>query len=423
MGALLKNEWIKMMSKRKTWIVFIALLVLSAFFTYTEYNRWAFRRTNEGRIAIIEDEIDWLQFQLSDLNEAELSLPLAKYLMESIEHYERFIAHLEADKILQAAGEEIDFFPRMLELIEWHEASIINWAWHIDEGFYDGMLNERGQNADITEHAANIKLIEYLLEHDLNIDPARVATIGSYRLQNFDFFTTFEVLDLALGPSLFILIVIFVLIADSVSGESTPPTFKFLLTQPISRKKVLLAKCIIALIVVTLFVMSAPLVMALISGMFHGFSSGNLPRLVDATMVGEPGSHFVTTFYDTAHIITQSTYTGRLLLHQFVINLTATMTAILFSTIFKSSMIAFAASLLFTISAEIFSLFRPVGIIVDHTVFALRHVEAIITFNGHYSRALGRTIPMMMIYLILIAGFFIPLILSNWLFKKRDISV
>ena len=423
MGALLKNEWIKMMRKRKTWIVFIALLMLSAFFTYIDYNRWAFGRTMEGRIVFIENELDWLQFQLSEFNEAERTSPEVAYLLETIEHYERFIAHLEADQVLPVAGEEIDFFPRMQELIAWHEASIINWERRIAEGDYVGELNEHGRNSDMTEHMANIKLIEYLLEHDLNIDPAKVATIGAYRLQNFDFFTTFETLDQALGPSLFILIVIFILVADSVSGESTPPTFKFLLTQPISRKKVLLAKSIIALTVVTLFVMSVPLIVALISGLLHGFASGNLPRLVGATMVGEAGSPFVTVFYDSAYIITQSAFTGQLLLHQFLINLTATMTAILFSTLFKSSMIAFAASLLFTISAEIFSLFRPVGLIVDHTVFAFRHAEAIIIHNGHFSRALGRTIPMIIIYLILIAGFFIPFFLSDWLFKKRDISV
>jgi len=423
MGALLKNEWIKMMRKKKTWIVFIALLMLSALFTYTDYNGWSFWRTMEGRIAFIEDELDWLQFDSSELNEAEHRSPADEYLLETIAHYERFIAHLEADQVLQAAGEEIDFFPRMLELIAWHEASISNWEWRIDEGYDVGVLNEYGQNEDMSMHMANIKLIEYLLEQDLNVDPAGVAIIGAYRLRNFDFFTTFETLDEALGPSLFIMIVIFILIADTVSGESTPPTFKFLLTQPISRKKVLLAKSIVALTVVTLFVMSIPLIVALFSGLFHGFSSGNLPRLVGITMEGEAGSPWVTMFYDSAYIITQSTFTGRLLLHQFLINLTATMTAILFSTLFKSSMIAFAASLLFTISAEIFSSYRLVGLVVDHTVFALRHAAAIILFNGHFSRALGRTIPMLIIYLILIAGFFIPFILSDWIFKKRDISV
>lgn len=115
----------------------------------------------------------------------------------------------------------------------------------------------------------NIKLsierAQYYLEHDINPNAPGAPTFVREFMGN--------------GISLFIPLLVLIISTDIVSGERADGTIKLLLSRPIRRWKILLAKYLTLLLFVSLVVLFVGVISYLIAGLIFGYSGWNEPML------------------------------------------------------------------------------------------------------------------------------------------------
>lgn len=108
-----------------------------------------------------------------------------------------------------------------------------------------------------------LEQLQYDLDHDLNPLEESAAKFTATFMQQAIF--------------LFLPLLIVILAADMVSGESANGTIKLLLVQNVPRWKILLSKCLALLILETIVVFCSFILAAVISGFFFGFGGWQVP--------------------------------------------------------------------------------------------------------------------------------------------------
>ena len=327
---LVKNEFIKIFKRSKTWIVFILFLIfvcLTIFGTYKtdkDMREWS---SPEYQIKMAEEQ---LVYARDSIKEAENSkneewLQSAKeqeeYWLEEIERNKKILKDgIDEDAWIKTLNEQIKNTEEQIKQIEDEGISKWNKTWYLQS----------------KEDLENLK---YLKEN--NIIP-----LEGWEYHQFNFLRN---LNIMFGVGILI-VGIAVFISDILSGECTPATLKFLLVQPVKRGKILLSKYIVAIItVVTLITIPQFIGMGIVN-MTSDLNPKDYPIRIEQkyekTYDSESGEMILSSIEDTSKMVSMKEFTAKSLGYEVLFLITTTTFVFMLSTLFKSSMTSMATSVI-----------------------------------------------------------------------------
>ncbi|MDF2880563.1 MAG: putative transporter, permease protein [Clostridiaceae bacterium] len=408
MIILIKNEIIKLFSRKKTYIVFAAFIFLTAAICYGSFKMDENRKkynSPEFRVKNLQESLNYMKRDKENIPEAikKDSKALEEYnnnIDANIERTENEIKNLK--DTIASGNKEIDWKKQLKDDITSKEEELKNS--NIPDRY------KEQQKMDISKK-------KYLLNNE--IKPAD---------EEFNGFNFAIALISQLG-TIFLAVGVIVFSTDIVSGECTPPTLKFLLIQPVSRAKVLLSKFISVVISAIVLILSVELLFMIIVGLWKGFGSAHYPMFVDTlyqfdlSKVAENGTHPLIQIANSTHIITISQYLIRMFLLQVVYIVACTSFAFLISSLFKSSMVSMGLSIVAVIALTVLVRGIP-GLLKIAPVMFTSYGEITTLIDGTAAQAFQNpSITLAFGVTILIIWSVVCYLISHFVFIKKDILI
>lgn len=400
--GLIKNEFIKLFSKKKTYIILFLFIALSGVFVavnevsennYLKYNSPKYRiSTMEENIKYQKEYIDSIQND-ETLSKEDKAKEIAS-AKESLSFMELTLAELKKSMINES---EID--------------------WKKDAQAQLDALNEEYKTANEKNKAYLQKDIDRLqihIDHNIPLDEANLNKGFNYLL-----------LNIVIVASGFLAFGLILFNADSVSTEYNPGTLKFLLIQPVTRVKVLLSKYIVMIISSLILIIITQLLFCLGVGVIKGFGSLNRPILAgyQYEFVVEFGRKVLKEIPNSARYIPLSEFLLKAFLLEGTFIIVMVSFIFMISTISKSSVIAMTITIGALLGTNIiYMLSTTYRSLSPYIFFHFTNIEAIITGTiVQETRALQFTINNVIIVSIISSIVFILVALG--IFKKRDIQI
>lgn len=334
---LVKNEFIKIFKRSKTWIVFIlflsfvALTIFGTYKTDKDMRQWS---SPDYQIKMAEEQ---LVYTRDSIKEAENSqneewLQSAKeqeqYWLEEIERNKKILKDgIDEDAWIKTLNDQIKNIEEQIKQIEDEGISEWNKRWYLQS----------------KEDLENLK---YLKENN-------IVPLEGWEYHQFNFLgnlnTMFGLGILVVGIAVFI--------SDILSGECTPATLKFLLVQPVKRGKILLSKYIVAIItVVTLIIIPQFIGMGIVN-MTSDLNPKDYPIRIEQkyekTYDSESGEMMLSSIADTSKMVSNKEFATKSLGYEILFLITTTTFVFMLSTLFKSSMTSMATSVIIGIFVTI----------------------------------------------------------------------
>ncbi|MDP4088648.1 MAG: ABC transporter permease subunit [Bacillota bacterium] len=412
MITLFRIETFKLFKRKKTLVVLIAFMLLTTLIGYGSYRDVQnYKRNNspEARITQMESIIESIKQEKNNVpdnlkNDKDAADKYRAQMDEQIQSLQSEITTLKASQ-----DSTIDWKETLRQRIKSNEDRM------------QEIKNSRdGSSADEMSYLdSDTSLNKYLLEHDIK----PVDTAG-----NFDAFSFITLLVSALGE-VFLAIGIAVFAADMVSGEASPPTMKLLLTQPITRGKVIFSKFLSINIASVLCIVGVEIIGFLMIGLFFGFGNSGYPVAVgaqykfDTTQMMQGGSYPLVVVAGSRYIIPQWEYIIRLILMQSLYIVACTSVVFLISALVKNSMVSMGISVVSVIGTSIlflgYGVFRSLARFV-YVIFG--NVGNLITGQAALNMrspgiTLGSSIIMFIVWII------VSYITAHIVFTKKDILI
>jgi len=410
MGALIYNELRKLFFKKKTWIVAIIFVIMSGIFIYGE-NDYIKRKAQwndpKNLLGEAKDRKTYTEKQIKLLGE--------KIIKANDKDKEALKLQLKTlNNELQVSNDEIISLENEIKNPLTEEQKLGKRIENIEKNMIGVSKNESYYYHLESEY----KQLKYLKDHNIKID-------GGGKLTAFGFFKSYIP---GLG-TLFLPLIIIALVGDIVAGECTPSTFKFLLIQPFSRKKVLLSKYITAIIASIAIVLSIEGAAFLLVGGVSGFGDSNYPVLtgsryaVDSSAVVKAGEIAYKQVENSTEIITMGKYTLNTMGYNIIYIIACASVGFLISALVNSSMTAMITSILSTV--VLFTIPQFSKSIMKMAIY-------LFTFHGNIEAILTGTIipqtgnlsftPFNGIIVLLLTSI-ICYMLSNIVFIRKDFKI
>lgn len=333
MLTLIKNELIKIFKRPKTWIVF-ALFI--AFIGITAYGTWSADKNMREWISP-EYQIKQAEEQLvhvrNDIKRAEAdgdenwingSKQIEQSLLKQIDDNKKIIENgIEED----AWKKQLDDKIKNLEIIikEYEDTGINEW----NKVYY-------------AQDKQTLEDYKYLKANN-------IAPIENWEYNEYSFYNN---LSQFFGLGLLIA-GIAVFMSDIVSGECTPATLKFLLIQPVKRGKMLFSKFIAAIITVLSLILIPQLAGMAIVNVTSNIEASDYPIRIEQQYEKKfdqsSQQMMMEQIPDTSTMVTNKEFALKSIGYQALFILTACSVVFMISTLFKSSMISMAVSVILTI--------------------------------------------------------------------------
>ena len=417
MLTLINNEFKKLIRRKKTYVVLIGFAAIMALLVFGKYkDTQNYEKWNKP------------EFKLEQLKGS------AAHMKVRLEEVEKLIANStneeEKAKLLKEKGSYERNMQGLNESIKRLEESIKNGVkvdWKVE-------LDDR------------IKSMERFIEEDNNT-PDRYRVRQQRELNNLKTlrdkgikplsgseFEGFSFLVFSMREVIFLLIPLFivVLVSDMVSGECTPPTLKFLLTQPLKRGKVLAAKFITSVIASIVIIFSVQLISFLVVGLIGSFGSADYPMqygtkyLFDMTKLDDMNNPTLVEVVGSTKTIAMSTYIFKMFLIEGLFILTTCAFGFMLSVLFKSSMISMVVSSVSVFGLTIFSLIgsrmKSIASVMQHIFLSYGSIPNLmdgnyVTSYNNLAFTLERGLIVMVIWTI------VSYIVAHFVFTKRDILI
>lgn len=333
MLTLIKNELIKIFKRPKTWIVFALFL---AFIGITAYGTWSADKNMREWISP-EYQIKQAEEQLvhvrNDIKRAEAdgdenwingSKQIEQSLLKQIDDNKKIIENgIEED----AWKKQLDDKIKNLEIIikEYEDTGINEW----NKVYY-------------AKDKQTLEDYKYLKANN-------IAPIENWEYNEYSFYNN---LSQFFGLGLLIA-GIAVFMSDIVSGECTPATLKFLLIQPVKRGKILFSKFIAAVITVLSLILIPQLAGMAIVNVTSNIEASDYPIRIEQQYEKKfdqsSQQMMMEQVPDTSTMVTNKEFALKSIGYQALFILTACSVVFMISTLFKSSMISMAVSVILTI--------------------------------------------------------------------------
>lgn len=332
MIKLITIETFKLFKRKKTWVVLIAFMMLTAVIAYGLNNEMESMRNYDNpksKIANLQQNIE-LEEKSKEVipegikDDAQKVEEYKKNVEQNIQRMKTEVAVLKAS--IDSTKDWREGTKERIKALEQEQKNLENAPYKVEPSQKDSL-------------AQDIQKLQYLLDN--NIEPEVPYTFNGFKF----------ILELiSMLGSIFLAIGIAVFAADMVSGEATPPTMKLLLTQPVSRAKVLLSKFLSINAASIVLILGVELLAFLLIGLFFGFGDANYPMLTgtkyhfDTTQLMENGGHPIAAIAGSTYIIPMWQYLIKALLLQALFIITCVSVVFLMSTLVKNSMVSMAIS-------------------------------------------------------------------------------
>ncbi|MGG7145118.1 ABC transporter permease subunit [Clostridium nigeriense] len=333
MITLIKNELIKIFKRPKTWIVFVLFL---AFIGITAYGTWSADKnmrewiSPEYQIKQAEEQLVYIR---NDIKRAEADGD-ENWISGSKEIEQNLLKQIDDNKKIIENGIEEDAWKKQLD------DKIKNLEIIIKE-YEDTGINEWNK-VYYAQDKQTLEDYKYLKSNN-------IAPIENWEYTEYSFYNN---LSQFFGLGLLIA-GIAVFMSDIVSGECTPATLKFLLIQPVKRGKILLSKFIAAVITVLSLILIPQLAGMTIVNVTSNTEASNYPIRIEQQYEKKFNQNsqqiMMEQVPDTSTMVTNKEFALKSIGYQALFILTACSVVFMISTLFKSSMISMAVSVILTI--------------------------------------------------------------------------
>ncbi|MPM40606.1 hypothetical protein SDC9_87250 [bioreactor metagenome] len=335
--TLIKNEFIKIFKRSKTWIVFglfIIFIGITAFGTWMNDKNMKEWTSPEYQIQQAEEQLVHIR---NDIKRAEEDGD-QKWIQNSKEIETSLLKQIDINKEIIKNGISEDAWKKQLdESIKSTENTIKQYE---EDGIRE--WNKRWY----AESKQQLDDLKYLKNN--NIKP-----LQGWEYQAFNFL---QMLNSFFGLGVLIA-GISVFMSDMVSGECTPATLKFLLVQPVKRGKVLFSKFIVSIVTVLSLILIPQLVGMTVVNMTSDVDASKYPVRVEQkyekAFDQSSGEMIMNQIPDTSKMITNTENAFRTIGYQSLFILSACSIVFMISTLFKSSMTSMAVSVISTIFLSI----------------------------------------------------------------------
>lgn len=335
--TLIKNEFIKIFKRSKTWIVFglfIVFIGITAFGTWMNDKNMKEWTSPEYQIQQAEEQLVHIR---NDIKRAEEDGD-QKWIQNSKEIETSLLKQIDINKeIIKNGISEYAWKKQLDESIKSTENTIKQYE---EDGIRE--WNKRWY----AESKQQLDDLKYLKNN--NIKP-----LQGWEYQAFNFL---QMLNSFFGLGVLIA-GISVFMSDMVSGECTPATLKFLLVQPVKRGKVLFSKFIVSIVTVLSLILIPQLVGMTVVNMTSDVDASKYPVRVEQkyekAFDQSSGEMIMNQIPDTSKMITNTENAFRTIGYQSLFILSACSIVFMISTLFKSSMTSMAVSVISTIFLSI----------------------------------------------------------------------
>ncbi|WP_252231200.1 ABC transporter permease subunit [Clostridium sp. ZBS15] len=400
---LIKNELIKILKRPKTWIVFglfIIFMLVGMYGLYHEDKNMKKYNSPQYKLEQVEKSINYTEEEMSKIENSK-DKEYLNTLKEDLKHYEE--EKIKYENQINNPSNVDQWKLDVTEEIKSHE---------------ENLKNKDIAEEDKTWISERIDKLKYLEQN--NIKPLYGYEFNAYNYID-SVMAILGMVLLAVGISVFM--------SDIVSGECTPPTLKFLLVQPVSRGKILLSKFIAITITVLTMIISTEILTFLGLGAVKGFNAGTYPKTMGVRYFLDTSNMPAQRYPDLVRIAN----TGRIgnfneliirsLLLQIFFIITCCSIIFLISTLFKSSNVTTAISIIITASGTIvFQMFEFLSKF-SHLVFlSYGSVTAVITGDIAYMYKNVNITPINGV-IVMILTTIISYTIAHIVFKKKEILI
>lgn len=400
MITLLKNEIKKLFSRKKTFVVLIAFAALVALICYSTYRS----AVNYRKYSNPEFQKQNIQAEINDMKRAEANVT-------SQDEKNRI------DQQIQSMQQELNRLDTEISSKggDWRE-SLKTQIEQIKQAMADS--DDPNNKGGLDKEQLRIQLIKAEYELKNNIKPENMGDVTATACMN----SLFEVLG-----AIFLIVGIMVFAADMVSGEFTPPTMKVLLTQPVTRGKILLSKFIAVTISVIVLIIGVQLVSYLIMGLAFSFGNSMFPVAVGTKYALSAHSFTngvpdLVAVYGSSYIIPMWKYITYLFLFEALFIVACTAFAFMLSTIFKSSMVSVATGAVVSIALTIFQGLPALQKLLPYVITTYGNFSGVITSNIIMNTRNTNNTPLFSC-MVLVGWIVICYAISHIVFTKRDVLI
>lgn len=409
-SGLIKNEFIKLFSRKKTLIIFalyVFLLVIIAIIGENAEESYFTYNDPDFMIERLEEQISYEKEYLDSLKNEEAMNE--EDIEEQIGYSKEHIESLE---------EEIEELKRQKEEgpIDWR----VDYQRQIQENkFYIEELQNKDKISKETSDEINylkqdIERLELLLDANSSPDDPYINTGINYLYNNLIAIT-----------AAFLTFGLIIFNSDNVSGEYNPGTFKFLIIQPVTRTKVLLSKFVVMALSSTALILVMQILMFLIVGLIKGFGNLNSPILIglEFEKVINNGYESFSRVAGSGEFITMWNYILRMVVLEVVLIITVTAFVFMVSTVARSSVIANTICISILLGSSIVyglsSRYRE----VSHLIFLhFNNVDEIVSGSIIGDTGIAIFTPVTVIVVSVITTI-VCLLIALGVFKKRDLFI
>lgn len=404
--TLVKNELIKILKRSKTWIVFglfaIAVVGVGFLSNYNAKQRAEYQ-SPQGQIDNLNRQLDIYnqQFKNADSNGAEGNEQATEDANSYIEEIKGQIK-VQEERLTNAEDPN---------------------AWKTDLEQEKITLQAELDDKSIPD--------EYKTYQKPRIDEINmIIKEGVKPVEEWEFNAFNYVNGLLQIIGLIILVSgIAVFMSDIVSGESTPPTLKFLLVQPISRGKVILSKFIAVVITVVGMIGGLEIAAFGIVGAIAGFSGGQMPKIIgtqyqwDYSNLSGSGEPILNRIVNSGAISTRATAVFQSFGLEILFIIACCALIFLISSIFKSSMITMAISVILSVASTMVCLMSSTVGKAAHLIFLNYGITNSVidgtvsqTFNNpNFSVGLGVA--------LMVGTIVVSYVIAHIVFSKKDFLI
>lgn len=401
--GLIKNEFIKLFAKKKTYIIlvlFLGLSVIIAVMAKKQEDDYLRSIDPQFRVSRIEEEIGYAERSLEDIK-TNTDIPDAER-EEILADNEEYLANLKQD--LEAAKAQLE------------NPSASDWRVSAEEelkNYKEALANTKDKDS-VNYFEKEIRRLEMHLEKD-------IPTTESMMNQGFNYLKS----SLMVIMTGFLAFGLILFNADVMSGEYNPGTLKFLLIQPVTRVKVLLAKYLVAMITSVALILGVQLLFTAGVGILNGFGSPDLPVFMGERYqaVLQEGNRYIVGLPGTGTFGTTTEYLLKSLLLEALFIAAMGAFILLVSVVSKSTVISFTVligtllgtNIIYTLSAG----YRKVS---AYLFLHQGNADGIITGTimretGNLSYTFGLSVAVLTLSTVAMVG------ASMMVFKKRDILI
>lgn len=401
--TLIKNEWIKLFKRTKTWIVFLLFIAVVTIGTvalfYDEKNMEKYHSPSY-QLQQCKEEIQYNTKRADEIKDSKNEDEQNEYAQIQSQLAQLNIQKEQYEEAVKNAGDKDGWKKALDSEIEATKSQISE-------------TTDKDQKAQLEQELAKLK---YIKENNIN-------NTNEWRVNPYK---TMETLFAMLGSGLLI-VGIAIFMSDIVSGECTPPTLKFLLIQPVSRAKVLLSKFIAVTTTVIGMLMGTEIIAFIVVGLIKGFEFAKYPVILgtkykmDYSNV-QAGPQLVEVA-GSGYLATNSEYILQAFLLQLLFIITCCAFIFMISSVFKSSMITMSISIAIVFAVSIISQLVSFVRKISHLIFinygsVPSVLEGSIAFE--YNSA---NLTLTNAVIVMVITSVVSYAIAHFVFSKRDILI